>query len=34
MAVDEKMLREVTAYIQTWDDHLEAYFGCKFSLEG
>jgi len=34
MAVDEKMLREVTAYIQKWDDHLATYFGGKFSLEG
>lgn len=34
MAVNEKMLREVTAYIQRWDDHLATYFGGKFSLEG
>jgi SAM-dependent methyltransferase len=34
MAVDGKMLREVTAYIQKWDEHLEIYFGGKFSLEG
>ena len=34
MAVDEKMLREVTAYIQKWDNHLETYFGGKFTLEG
>jgi len=34
MAVDEKMLREVTAYIQKWDNHLETYFGGKFALDG
>lgn len=34
MAVDEKMLREVTAYIQKWDDHLETYFSGKFTLDG
>jgi SAM-dependent methyltransferase len=34
MAIDEKMLREVTAYIQRWDDHLELYFGGKFALAG
>ncbi len=33
MAVDEKMLREVTAYIQRWDAHLELYFGGRFALE-
>ncbi|WP_240320776.1 class I SAM-dependent methyltransferase [Sphingomonas crusticola] len=27
MAVDEKFLREVTAYIQKWDGHLDTYFG-------
>jgi SAM-dependent methyltransferase len=34
LAVDEKMLREVTAYIQRWDEHLDIYFGGKFALEG
>jgi SAM-dependent methyltransferase len=34
MAVEEKMLREVTAYIQRWDEHLDIYFGGKFALEG
>jgi SAM-dependent methyltransferase len=34
VAVDEKMLREITAYIQRWDDHLDIYFGGKFALDG
>lgn len=34
MAADEKMLREITAYIQKWDNHLETYFGGKFALQG
>lgn len=34
MPVDEKMLREVTAYIQRWDGHLDIYFSGKFDLAG
>ena len=34
MAVDEKMLREVTAYIQQWDEHLDTWFGGKVELAG
>ena len=33
MAVEEKMLREVTAYIQQWDEHLDTWFG-KVELAG
>jgi len=31
---DEKMLREITAYIQQWGGHLDLYFGGKFDLAG
>ena len=34
MAIDEKMLGEITAYIQQWDEHLDTYFGGKFVLDG
>lgn len=34
MSVDEKMLREITAYIQQWGDHLDLFFGGKFDLAG
>jgi hypothetical protein len=34
MAVDEKMLGEVTAYIQQWGEHLDVYFGGKFDPAG
>lgn len=34
MPVDEKMLREITAYIRSWGGHLDLYFGGKFDLAG
>ena len=27
MAIDERMLREITAYIRQWDEHLDDHFG-------
>lgn len=35
MPIDkEQQRREIVAYIQKWDNHLEAYFAGKFTLEG
>lgn len=34
MPIDERMLGEITAYIQRWDDHLDLFFGGKFDLAG
>lgn len=34
MSIDERMLGEITAYIQRWDEHLDIYFGGKFDLAG
>ena len=34
MAIDEKMLRELTAYIRQWGAHLDHFFGGKFDLAG
>ena len=34
MQLTEKMLREITAYIQKWDQHLDTWFGGRMALEG
>ena len=34
MPIDEKMLREISAYIQRWDEHLDLYFGNRLDPAG
>jgi SAM-dependent methyltransferase len=32
LPIDDKMLRELTAYIRQWGEHLDLFFGGKFDL--
>ena len=34
MPIDERMLGEISAYIQRWDEHLDLFFGGKFDPAG